>query len=263
MIERGASMRCRLCLPSALLLLSGCATTGGDRIAQKDPLEGFNRHVWNFNHGVDKAVVRPIAVAYRGVTPSFARRGIGNAFDNLTEPWSAINNLLQLKPGRAARNLGRFAVNSTIGIAGLSDRATKIGIRQAPEDAGQTLARWGVGTGPYLVLPLLGPSTLRDGVGFAVAQVADPVAICFAQCGVPSGVRYGLATLKYLNARSELIDVGADAMLATSLDPYAVARSAYLQRRREEILNESPDADSGPAGAPSDASVSTSASDSR
>ena len=149
----------------ALVLLSGCATVGQDRLAEKDPLEKVNRGIWAVDMAADKVIMRPAAKVYRAVTPAPARRGISNAFANLTEPWSFINNVLQGHGKRAMRNLGRFAVNSTIGIGGLFDHASKMGMPAAYEDLGQTMAVWGFNAGPYLVLPIFGPSTMRDAIG--------------------------------------------------------------------------------------------------
>lgn len=223
----------------ALALLGGCATTPGeDRLAERDPLEGFNRGVWGFNRAADKVVVKPATSVYRTVTPRPARRGLSRLLANLGEPFSFINNMLQGKPKRAFNNLGRFVVNTTIGVGGLADHATDMGIKPTPEDFGQTLAAWGVNGGPYLVLPILGPSTLRDGVGSGIAQLADPYRVCLRECGVASsGERLGATAAELVVIRSDLIEAGADTFLDTSLDPYATARSAYLQRRRAQILD--------------------------
>lgn len=224
----------------ALSLLAGCATTPGtDRLAERDPLEGLNRGVWKVNRGVDTVVVKPVSTVYRTVTPRPARRGLSRVLANLSEPFSFINNLLQGKPERAAGNLGRFVVNTTIGVGGLADHATGMGIKPANEDFGQTLAAWGVNGGPYLVLPVLGPSTLRDGVGSGVAQLADPYRVCLRECGLLSGgERLGVTAFEVVSVRSDLTETGGDAYLKTSLDPYAAARSAYLQRRRAQILDQ-------------------------
>lgn len=234
----------------SLMLLAGCATTPGtDRLAERDPLEGFNRGVWGFNRGVDKVVLKPVSTVYRTVAPKPARRGLTRILANLAEPFSAINNLLQGKPDRAVENLGRFVVNSTIGVGGLADHATDIGIKPAPEDFGQTLASWGVNGGPYLVLPILGPSTLRDGVGSGVAQLADPYRICLRECGIASSnARLAETAAEVVIARADLTEAGADAFLDSSLDPYATARSAYLQRRRAQILDQEDQAADGAGG---------------
>lgn len=223
----------------ALALLAGCATTPGeDRLAERDPLEGFNRGVWGFNRGVDKVVLKPVSTVYRTVAPKPARRGLSRILSNLGEPFSFINNMLQGKPDRAANNLGRFLVNSTIGVGGLADHATGFGMKPTPEDFGQTLAAWGANGGPYLVLPILGPSTLRDGAGSGIAQLADPYRLCLRECGLlSSSGRLAATGGEIVVARADLTDAGADAFLDTSLDPYATARSAYLQRRRAQILD--------------------------
>lgn len=223
----------------ALLMLAGCATTPGeDRLAERDPLEGFNRGMWGVNRAIDKVAIKPVTTVYRTVSPRPARRGLSRIFANLSEPFSMINNILQGKPDRAVRNLERFVINTTIGVGGLADHATGLGVAPAPEDFGQTLAKWGANGGPYLVLPLLGPSTLRDGVGSGVAQLADPYRIGVRESGLSSNAQLGVNAGEIISTRSDLIESGADAFLDTSLDPYAAARSAYLQRRRAEIHDE-------------------------
>lgn len=237
------------------LTLSACTTTrvGTDRLAEKDPLEGFNRAVWAVNRGADKVVVKPVTQVYRTVAPKPARDGVRNFFANVAEPFSFINNMLQGKPDRAVRNLGRFLVNTTAGIGGLFDHASRVGIKPASEDFGQTLAAWGANGGPYLVLPLLGPSTLRDGVGTGVAQFADPYRVCLSECGLPHGVPLALTATQVISIRDGLIETGADSFLESSLDPYAAARSAFLQRRRAEILNQEGDDAASEAAAAADA----------
>ena len=237
------------------LTLSACTTTkvGTDRLAEKDPLEGFNRTIWAVNRGADKVVVKPVTQVYRAVTPKPARDGVRNFFANVAEPFSFINNVLQGRVDRAMRNLGRFAVNTTVGIGGLFDQATRVGIRPASEDFGQTLAAWGANGGPYLMLPLLGPSTLRDGVGTGVAQFTDPYRVCLSECGLPHGVPLAMTATQVISIRDGLIETGADSFLESSLDPYAAARSAYLQRRRAEILNQEGDDAATEAAAAADA----------
>jgi phospholipid-binding lipoprotein MlaA len=236
-VSKGLIMRAfAACI--AFALLSGCATTGEDRLAERDPLEGFNRGVWAVNRGVDNVVLKPVSTVYRTVTPKPARRGLSRVLANLGEPFSFVNNMLQGKPNRAFNNLGRFVVNSTIGVGGLADHATGFGMKPTPEDFGQTLAVWGANGGPYLVLPILGPSTLRDGVGSGVAQLADPYNICLRECGIASASqRLAVTAATIVVARADLTEAGADAFLDSSLDPYATARSAYLQRRRAQILD--------------------------
>lgn len=231
------------------LLLAGCATTpGGDRLAEKDPLEGFNRGVWAFNRTADKVVLKPAATVYKTAAPTAARRGVRNVFNNADEPLSFINAMLQGKVGRAFHTLGRFVINTTIGVGGLADHASKMGLEEKPEDFGQTLATWGVNAGPYLMLPLLGPTTLRDGVGLGVEFVGDPVRIGVRKSGLSNEVRLGLTGLEIIDLRAELMEIGADKVLDTSLDPYATVRSAYLQRRRALIADQDGGASSGSDG---------------
>lgn len=218
--------------------LSACATTG-DRASldQRDPLEGFNRGVWSFNDAVDTVAIRPATQVYRTVTPVPLRRGISRIFSNLAEPFSAINNLLQGKPDRAFNSLGRFVINTTIGVGGLADHATDLGLPDTREDFGQTLAVWGVKESPYLVLPLLGPSTIRDGVGTAVQFVGDPARIAIgSELSGTEGAAFTGARI--IDGRSQAIESGTDREIANAADPYAAARSAYLQRRQAQIQDE-------------------------
>jgi phospholipid-binding lipoprotein MlaA len=222
----------------AAVAVGGCATTG-DRAGlerdPRDPMEGFNRNVWAFNQAVDQAAIKPVTTVYRTVTPIPARRGISRVMDNLREPLSFINNLLQGKPGRAVNSLGRFLINTTIGVGGLADHATDLGLPETREDFGQTLAAWGFKSSPYLVLPLLGPSTVRDGIGTAATFAADPAQIGLKEAGVSSDVRTGMTVLRVIDARSRVIDLGVDAALEAAADPYAAARNAYFQRREAEL----------------------------
>lgn len=222
-------------LLTGLALVGGCATTG----PATDPYEGFNRAMFSGNRAVDKAVVRPGAVVYRTVTPIPARRGLSRILENLTEPWSAINALLQGKPKRALNSLGRFVINTTIGVGGLADHATGLGLKPTREDFGQTLATWGVKDGGYLVLPLFGPSTVRDGVGISVGMVADPQNIAISQIAKPKVVESAaIAVARAISARSDFVDSGGEEVLNTSADAYATARSAYFQRRAVVIADQ-------------------------
>ncbi len=238
---------------AALISFSAHAAVGQDRLAEKDPLEKVNRGIWAVDMFADRVLIKPVTKLYRAVTPSPARHGLSNFFANLTEPWSFVNNLLQGNPKRAFRNLGRFTLNSTIGIGGLMDHASKVGIRAANEDLGQTMAVWGFNGGPYLVLPLLGPSTLRDGIGSGIAAYGDPVSIAINQADINIWYKRGFRAVQIVSARSDLMESGGDAFLESSLDPYAAARSAYLQRRRADILNQDDgDSAAGPPDAPAD-----------
>lgn len=228
-----------LCLIASL---GGCATTrDSGALAANDPYEGFNRGVWAFNDAVDTVAIKPATTVYRTVTPQPARRGLSRVLANLSEPFSFINNLLQGKPDRAFNALGRFLVNTTIGVGGLADHATDLGLPPTKEDFGQTLAVAGARKSPYLVLPLLGPSTVRDAVGTAVQFVADPAQILINH-ELSRTEQAVVAGTRVIDARSQIIESGAEAVLETSADPYAVARSAFFQRREAEIR----DAEGGP-----------------
>lgn len=202
-------------------LLSGCAST-----SNKDPLEGLNRGIYKFNDVADKAVVKPIAGAYKGVVPSPVRTGVGNFFSNLGEVVTVINDLLQFKFDKALTDAGRFAINTTFGIGGLVDWASMDGIEKRKEDFGQTLAYWGWQDSAYLVLPLLGPSTLRDTGGLIVdGAVFDPVNYVDH---VPT--RNQLHITRAIDLRAQYLP-GSDLLDEAALDPYIFMRDAYLQRR--------------------------------
>ncbi len=223
-----------------MLFLSACATTmaGPNGMSDRDQHEEFNRDMWAVNQAVDTVLISPTADVYRAITPQPARRGIANVFRNLSEPWSMINNLLQGRPDRALRNLGRFIINSTIGVGGLADHATELGIAPAPEDFGQTLAVWGVGDGGYVMNPLLGPSTQRDTFGAIVDFVANPVSIFFSRgLNLTTQEQWGIRAASIISTRAELTEGGVDAFLESSADPYAAARSAFFQSREAAILN--------------------------
>jgi phospholipid-binding lipoprotein MlaA len=233
----------RLPVPIALaaaLLASACATTpGSDAMAQRDPLEKINRPIYTFNRALDKAAVRPAARTYVLLTPESGRRGISNFFENVDEPWTAINALLQAKPKVALRAVARFLINTTLGVGGLADHATFFGIERQEEDFGQTLAVWGFGSGPFLMVPLLGPSTLRDGAGQIVELYADPYGILRSRLRLNTPGRIALTGVAGLDARARLLD-GADSVLDTAADEYATLRSAFLQNRRNDIFDGSP-----------------------
>lgn len=232
-------MRALYCLP-ALALLAGCATTGPR--TPGDPYEGFNRKMWGVDETLDKHVLRPVAKGYIAVVPTQMRRGLSNALENVTEPFSFINSLLQAKPKRALNSLGRFVINSTVGIGGLFDVAGKNGYKPTPEDLGQTFAVWGAKKSTYLVLPLYGPTTIRDGIGTVAATWVDPYRILIRK-ELDTWPAIGLTAFEFVDARANLIDSGADTLLDSSADSYAVARSAYLQHRNAEI-NDQDDASS-------------------
>ncbi len=211
-------------------LLGGCATSGNP----KDPIEGFNRAMFGFNEVVDKAVIKPVAQGYDAVLPSPVRTGVTNFFGNIADLFIGVNNLLQGKPGDAFNDWGRVLVNSTIGILGLIDVASEMGMEKHEEDFGQTFGRWGVGDGAYVVLPIFGPRTARDTVGLILDVKADPVGNIDH---VPT--RNTLLALRLIDTRADLLP--ADKVIEeAALDKYAYVRDGYLQRRRSLIHDGNP-----------------------
>ena len=182
--------------------------------------------------------VTPATKVYRVVVPKPARNGITNGFNNLEEPISFINAVLQGKIKQAFRTIDRLLINTTLGVGGLADHATAMGRPEEPEDFGQTFAVWGFSSGPYLMLPLLGPSTLRDGIGTGIEFVADPVPYARKAAFHPDFLtKAGVFGGRIIDLRSKLVDAGADEVLKSSLDEYATVKSAYLQRRQFEIYD--------------------------
>jgi phospholipid-binding lipoprotein MlaA len=226
----------RLSPLAALLLcavLAGCAT--GPNANPKDPLEPFNRSMFEFNDALDHAVLKPVATAYKEVTPDLLRRGVGNFFNNIEDVWSFVNNVLQLKGEGAANSLMRVSVNTFFGLGGILDVASEMKIERHPEDFGQTLGRWGVGAGPYVVLPFFGPSTLRDTVALPVDKtVGDPVTKIE---DIP--VRNTLWTLRLVDNRAQVLKAG-DLLEEIALDKYTFFRDSHLQRRRNAVFDGNP-----------------------
>ena len=221
------------------LLLAGCASAPADdgeqapAHAEYDPLEPLNRGLYAVNDAVDRVTLKPIARGYKAVVPAFARRGVTNFSRNLFTPRSAVNNFLQGKPGPGFSELGRFIINSTLGIGGLIDVATAQGMSQYDEDFGQTLAVWGIPEGPYLFIPLLGPNTLLDAVSTPVDILSDPL-IHYDNSSVRDKV-YGL---RLIDLRMRLLT--ADTLLDDSKDPYLTLRESYLQNRRFQVYDGNP-----------------------
>lgn len=212
------------------LFASGCATTINQDAVSHDPWESFNRKVYSFNESVDTVVLKPVATGYVRVVPEPARQGLTNVFGNIRDVWSAANKLLQGKVSDGLQMGARFAVNSTVGLAGLFDPATGMGLQRRPEDFGQTLGHWGLGAGPYVVLPLLGPSTVRDGAaGLLVDRLASPSALIS-----DSGMATAVTVLDVVNTRARFLDA-TDLLDDLALDRYAFVREAYLARRRDAI----------------------------
>ncbi|MBI3230769.1 MAG: VacJ family lipoprotein [Burkholderiales bacterium] len=214
----------------ALLLaanLTGCATSGNPR----DPLEGYNRAMFTFNDTVDKVALKPVAKVYQAVTPSFAQTAVGNFFGNLGDLWTAVNNLLQGKVNDAMTDVTRVAMNSTFGLAGVIDIASDAGLPKHKEDFGQTLGKWGIAPGPYIVLPLLGPSTLRDTVAFPLDFAGDPW-----NYKKPDRARYAGNVLRVVDQRSGLLDA-SNLLEEAALDRYEFIRDGFLQRRESKVFD--------------------------
>jgi len=220
-------------LSSALLLtlLAGCAS--GPHADPRDPLEPLNRSVMRFNDSVDAAVVRPVAVAYRDTVPAPVRTGVNNFFGNWRDLWSALNAALQARPQQAAENFMRFNVNTFMGLGGVLDIATEMGIPRTTLDVGHTLARWGVPPGPYLVLPLMGPSTVRDSLGMVVDAQGDLV----TQGVDHATTQNTLVLVRIVDGRTELLPA-TDMLDQVALDRYVFVRDAHLQRRLSQIGRE-------------------------
>ncbi|MDN3555367.1 MlaA family lipoprotein [Halomonas maura] len=211
----------------AVAVLSGCASTANHRQAHpEDPWEGFNRQVFAFNDTLDRYALKPAAQGYRFVTPDPVETGVGNFFANLGELRTTLNSLLQGKPGNAGVATGRFLINSTVGVLGLFDVASHMELVGREEDFGQTLAVWGVGEGPYVVLPLLGPSTVRDTAGLPVDSYTYPLTYV-----EEDKVRLSLRALDVIDTRAGLLD--QERLIRG--DRYSFIRDSWLQRRRFEV----------------------------
>lgn len=215
----------------ALALITACATAPETHEAYGapayDPFEPVNRAVYTFNDRFDRYLARPVARGYRAVVPRPVRTGVSNFFANLWEPAIMVNDLLQGKVGDAASDLGRFLANSTLGVFGLFDVATGMGLERHNEDLGQTFGVWGFGPGPYLVLPFFGASSVRDGVGlYGDLQMYPPTYLN------DESTRWSVYVLDFVDTRARLLDAGDILEQAAGEDPYVFMREAYLQRRR-------------------------------
>ncbi len=206
-----------------LLMQAAGVSASKSEIAKVDPWEGYNRAMFRFNDAVDRAVLKPVAKGYHKITPDPVERGVGNVFSNLGELRSIVNDILQWKWGEASKDTGRFLINSTVGIAGIFDVAGQVGlVSDDGEDFGQTLGHWGVGSGPFLVLPFLGPSTLRDAGGLPADWYADPIHYV-----EHDKTRWSIRGVQLIQKRADLLDVEE----LVSGDRYSFIRDAYLQRR--------------------------------
>jgi phospholipid-binding lipoprotein MlaA len=216
------------CIAAAMLMgLTACAT--GPDAHPKDPLEPWNRGVYRFNDVLDTNVVKPVAETYQEVTPDPVRKGVSNFFGNIRDVWSSVNAALQLRPQEALENLFRVGLNSTVGLGGVLDVATEMGIPRTRLDFGQTLGRWGVPSGPYLVLPLLGPSSVRDATGTGIQfRLNDYTNFDDDQ------LQTSLTALEVIDTRAGLLRAGT-LLNEAAIDKYSFVRDFYLQRRQNQI----------------------------
>lgn len=213
-------------------LVTGCATPG--RTTNKESFEGFNRGVYKFNDTLDRAALKPVAKGYRKITPGFIRTGIGNVLSNLEYPGTFVNQFLQGKLILGLQDTGRFLINSTLGIAGIFDVATRLGLEKNDEDFGQTLAVWGVPSGPFLNLPLFGPSSLRDAPSRAFDYFTNPL----QYSDIPWEAEWGVRVIGIVHSRSELLPL--DETLKRTYDPYAFVRDAWVQQREFNVFDGNP-----------------------
>ena len=237
-------MMSRFCsAPAALLMfaLGGCATAPG---SPNDPFEGFNRSVFSFNEAVDNALLKPVATGYQKVVPQFVRTSVDNFFANLGDAWSAVNLVLQAKPVPAIEMGMRFVFNSTLGLGGLFDIAGEAGMERRNEDFGQTLGRWGVGPGPYLVLPILGPSTVRDTSALTLDFQAAPAAWFQERRD-----QVGVSVLQVISTRARLLSA-TRTIDDIALDKYLLIRDGFLVRRRNQVYDGNPPEEPEPPAEP-------------
>lgn len=240
MINKNIFTRCSLLLCSPLLfgLLAGCAST--PHTDPRDPWEGWNRGAQEFNDTLDEYAMKPLAKGYQAITPDFVDTGVSNFFSNLKDVGVLINNFLQLKFKQGAMDTGRFLVNTTIGIGGLFDVATMIDLPKHDEDFGQTLGYWGVPTGPYLVLPFLGPSSPRGTVGLVGDALMNPITYTFLVGGAAStavsAASTGASVVNVVDQRADVMDAEQVASEA-AVDRYAFFRDAYIQHRRYQVFD--------------------------
>lgn len=233
------------------LLVAGCAAPPGAKRDPRDPLERVNRATYKFNDSVDRAVLKPVAKGYKKVTPRFVQTGVTNFFDNLGQPTVIVSDLLQAKFKPALSDTARFVLNTTVGIGGFLDPASAAGLERNDEDLGQAFGKWGVGPGPYLMLPFMGPSDFRDAIGAGGEVFLNPTHYVERDAW-----RYGIMGVGVIDTRAGLLDT--EQALSQTFDKYAFIRNAYLQRREylvtdgavspsiEDELLEDPEAESLP-----------------
>ena len=225
--QRGAVVLC--------LLLSACATPMAERSDPRDPYENLNRKVFVVNQVFDQVLLKPVARGYSNYAPNFIQNAVGNFFGNLADVWTAVNNFLQGKPREGIQDTGRVAVNTVFGVAGLADVATKLGFPKHQEDFGQTLGVWGVKPGPYVMLPLFGPSTMRDAVAKPLDLYADPLNL-----STRADVEYSLRAMRLVDDRARLLPT-TDMIEKVALDPYQFVRDAHFQRREAKVNDDNAD----------------------
>lgn len=225
---------------TVLLCISACATNneieGKPVRAESDPWEPMNRGIYGFNHAVDKVTLKLVARGYRKVVPQFARRGVTNFSENLFTPRSALNNFLQGKGKAGFSDIGRFIINTTIGVGGLFDVASAAGFQEYGEDFSQTLAVWGLPEGPFVFIPFLGPHTLLDAIALPVDLLSDPLAYYN-----DTSVRDRVYVLRVIDLRARLLT--AETLVEDSQDPYITLRESYLQNRLYEVHDGNPPED--------------------
>ena len=231
-----------LCVIALMIVsLTGCSTIQKKLLPERflteaflaDPIEPLNRATDKFNRELDKTTIKPVAKGYRVVTPDPIDKGITNFFDNLADINSAVNNFLQFKPVRALSDVGRVCLNTTVGLLGFIDVASDAGLKSYKEDFGQTLGHWGIGGKPYLVVPVVGPNTLRDLVGQVVDLMMNPIYY------TSQGVYWSVLTLKFIDTRADLLET-TDVLDEAAVDPYSFVRETYLQIRKNKIYDGDP-----------------------
>lgn len=225
--QRGAVVLC--------LLLSACATPMAERSDPRDPYENLNRKVFLVNQVFDQVLLKPVARGYSNYAPNFIQTTVGNFFGNLADVWTAVNNFLQGKPREGIQDTGRVAVNTVFGVAGLADVATKLGFPKHQEDFGQTLGVWGVKPGPFVMLPLFGPSTMRDAVAKPLDLYADPLNL-----STRADVEYSLRAMRLVDDRARLLPT-TDMIEKVALDPYQFVRDAHFQQREARVSDANAD----------------------
>ena len=224
-------MRSMLLALAAVLLTAGCATTGND---PRDPWEGLNRKTFAFNQAVDRAILKPVAQGYEKVAPAFVREGVNDFFGNLDDVGTSLNNFLQGKWSEGASDAGRVVVNTVFGVFGLWDVATPLGLEKHDEDFGQTLGWWGVPAGPYVVIPLLGPSNARD----APAKLVDPQWY-WPRLINNDRVYWSVWTFDKVRQRANLLKA-ENVIEEAAIDRYSFVRDAWIQRRRNQVYDGHP-----------------------